>query len=100
MPQNMNKPKSIEHEIEHLLKDLNIYLTDGNNQANIQEWLHNRYSGYPDLVHKLCEILPKKVPGNAVPLDNINGWYGYSLTHNKQKLKAAFISAWREKNNI
>jgi hypothetical protein len=95
-----NKGDPLDREVETLLKDLNLYLTDGDNQNQMHAWLHSRYSGYPDLVHKLAEILPQKVPGAAVPLDNINGWYGYSLTHNKKKLKAAFIAAWREKNNI
>ncbi len=95
-----NKGDHLDQEVEKLLKELNLYLTDGDNQAQMEAWLHNRYSGYPDLIEKLSEILPQKVPGAGVPLDNINGWYGYSLTHNKKKLKAAFIAAWREKNNI
>jgi predicted MPP superfamily phosphohydrolase len=90
-----------EKEVEKLLKDLNVYFSDGNNDPRqFKEWLHNRYSGYPDLVEKLLEIIPSQQIGEAVPLDNINGKYGYSLTHNKKKLKAAFIEAWREKNNI
>jgi hypothetical protein len=97
----MDKMDKSEKEVENLLKDLNVYFSDGHNDPKrFKEWLHNRYSGYPDLVEKLLEIIPSQKIGEAVPLDNINGKYGYAQTHNKKKLKAAFIEAWREKNDI
>lgn len=88
-------------EFLKVLKDSNIYFSDGGNtKEKVKEWLANEYSGYPDLAKKISALLDGQKVGASVPLDNISGKYGYSVEHDIEHLKAAYIAAWREKNGF
>ena len=52
------------------------------------------------LAKKITKLLDGHKIGESVPLDNISGKYGYSVEHDIEKLKAAYIAAWREKNGF
>ncbi|MFC1483067.1 hypothetical protein ACFL56_02285 [Candidatus Margulisiibacteriota bacterium] len=97
-------PADSQKELQELIKELKkykIYFSDGENTAKMKEWLKNKYSGYPDLTEKILKILKgKKIVGHGVPLDNIGGKYGYAIEHDLKKVEAAYIKAWREKNDI
>lgn len=88
-------------EFLKVLHDCNIYFSDGaNTKEKVKEWLANEYSGYPDLAKKISTMLDGQKVGASVPLDNISGKYGYSVEHDIEHLKAAYIAAWREKNGF
>lgn len=95
-----NAPLSPEEFLDVLDKN-NIYFSDGGNSMDkVKEWLANEYSGYPDLAEKIIKLLHNQKVGTAVPIDNISGKYGYSVAHDMERLKAAYIAAWREKNGF
>jgi len=88
-------------EFLKVLNSCNIYFSDGGNtKEKVKEWLTNEYSGYPDLAKKIVKLLDGHKIGASVPLDNIGGKYGYSVEHDLEQLKAAYIAAWREKNGF
>ncbi len=88
-------------EFINMLSKNNIYLSDGGNPTEqVKEWLDNEYSGYPDIAAKIIDLLHDQKIGSSVPIDNISGKYGYAITHDLEKLKAAYIAAWREKNGF
>jgi hypothetical protein len=100
MFRNKNKPLTPDEFLD-VLKKNNVYFSDGeNSQAKVKEWLNDQYSGYPDLAKKITKLLDKHKVGESVPLDNISGKYGYAVDHDIEKLKAAYIAAWREKNGL
>ncbi len=97
---NPGTPLSPEEFLKVLEKN-NIYFSDGGNSLNkIKEWLKNEYSGYPDLAAKIIDLVKDQRIGEGVPLDNISGKYGYSVEHDMEHLKSAYIAAWREKNGF
>jgi hypothetical protein len=99
-PDKKGAPLNPEEFLAMLNKN-NIYFSDGGNTLEkIKEWLTNEYSGYPDIAKKIITLLHEQKVGAAVPIDNISGKYGYSVQHDMERLKAAYIAAWREKNGF
>ena len=72
----------------------------------VKEWLNNPFSGYQQLVNALTKLLDNRQGiGNAVPLTIIQAKYlngdtgNPPLTYDQERLKQAYIAAWKEKNS-
>ena len=89
------------------LEQQNIIYADNKRQEElVKQWLKDQNSGYPSLVKALKQLLDNRQGiGNAVPLTIIQGKYrkvnpeNISLTYDSEKLKQAYIAAWKEKNS-
>ena len=88
------------------LKEQKIIYADQKHQIKmVKEWLENDYSGYPQLLKSLKNLLNnRKGQGNPVPLTIIMGKYSNDTSnpptiYDKERLKQAYIKAWKEKNS-
>jgi len=102
----------IDQGQDNELRCMGIYLSDVGEEKieMINSWLQNPWSGYPDLLNMVKDILrncssyiqEKSISG--VPLENIEGHYRLlnnskiDVKHNREKLINAYINAWKEKN--
>ncbi len=84
----------------------NVTYADSEDQIpQVKQWLNNQYSGYPSLKDTLSQLLAGRCPqGNPVPLTIINAHYlgntgQPTMQHDTEKLKSAYIGAWKEKNS-
>ncbi len=101
------------------LRCLGLYYTDdGTKISTIAPWTNDKFSGYPDLINKVFELLSSCRPViieyslSGVPLEVIEGEYRLlkfakhsdphsqiDTNHDKALLIEAYLKAWKTKNS-
>ena len=94
------------------IADIGISLTDTQDHKElVEEYMTNKYSGYPDLKIKLMQVLcpcKGKIIGDPVPIELINGRYlkldgrndnDVIVDHDITKAKRAYENGWFIKNS-
>jgi len=90
--------------VDGLEKQRITYADYKSQMSQVKLWLKNEHSGYPSLYRTLKKIVRDRCPiGTPVPLTTINGKYLEGappvMEHDPDKLKTAYIKAWKEKNS-